>query len=522
MARRTLLYIVLLMTISLIGIGVLQWHWLNQAMADQQEKFDQSVRSALNASVRDMEEQEADLFIRESFGDTSEIKIFLNKFGRSGESNEQIFIFEDDVDTSWTDQETEVILWSDSNTSDVRVLHAPETEGNMIIREVSVRDTVFGQQTLQVTHVEHKIEVIGDVMERMLIDEVHSGDPLAFRMNSNNVDSVLSANFKKEGILTPFTHAVTSFSGDSLISEYSENWKGDTATAYSTSLFPHMRTSSGNHLLVDFPDKQSYVRAQMAWMIALAIFLGLLLIATFGYTVFQIIRQKRLSQIKSDFINNMTHEFKTPLATIGLAADSIRHPKVKTDQAQIDYFTNIITEEKERLNGQVEKVLQIARMERGEIKLNPEALDFNALVEKAADTMKLQAEARHGEISITLDHKLAAINGDGAHLYNVILNLIENALKYCPSNPQVKLGTRSSEGKLEFFVEDNGVGMTKDVQKRIFETFYRAQGGNLHETKGFGLGLSYVREIIRLHNGELVVHSAPGKGSQIGFKLPAA
>lgn len=518
MTKRTLTYILVLMAISLLGIGLLQWIWLDQAIAKQTEDYDSRVQIAMNQTVRDMEESEAAVFIEERFGETIDIQILLDH------TSENIFFDIDstlvvttDVLKGDTETVTEVFLWSESDSDQVRVI--ADGSPQIIRREYTESKTVSGDTLIHTDEAEHRIAVIGDVMERMIVKNVHAADPLEFRMQSTNLDSLLSSNLHENGVKGEFDIGVSSEGGDSLLQSYSQDWVSGTEAEYAVSLFPYM-DHNGPQLLLSIPDKSAQILGQLSSAVVLSILLAILVLGTFAFTLFQIIRQKRISQIKSDFINNMTHEFKTPLATIGLAADSISHPKVKNDTDQIDHFTQIIREEKSRLNDQVEKVLQIARMERGELKLKSELIDFNKLVTEAAENMKLQVQAKSGELTVTLDAGHGEIKGDKAHLYNVILNLIDNALKYSHKTPHLKLTTRWQNGEVQFHVADNGIGMSRDEQKRIFETFYRGQTGNVHSTKGFGLGLSYVREIVKLHHGQLNVDSTPGMGSTIGFSLP--
>ena len=224
----------------------------------------------------------------------------------------------------------------------------------------------------------------------------------------------------------------------------------------------------------------------------------------------------------SDFINNMTHEFKTPLATIGLAVDSMRHPATKGDEERQEYYAQLISDEKKRLTGHIEKILQLAKMDRGDIIIKPERFSCEQLLNEAVTNMQLQADARDGSVRLVVEDAIGDITADRSHLYNAVINLLDNAIKYSEKPPQVVLMAKKQKDGLKIIVEDNGIGMSSEDQKRVLETFYRAQTGDVHDVKGFGLGLSYVKEIVNLHRGEMIVKSILGSGSQIGFQIPTS
>jgi two-component system phosphate regulon sensor histidine kinase PhoR len=246
----------------------------------------------------------------------------------------------------------------------------------------------------------------------------------------------------------------------------------------------------------------------------------LIIILVFAYTILVILRQKKLSDIKSDFINNMTHEFKTPIATISLAVDSIKDPRVKSNAEKFDYFTKIIREENKRMNAQVENVLQMAQIEKGDLNLKHELVNMHAVIFNAVEFIALQVENKEGEINVDLKAENPIVKGDPIHLSNVIFNLLDNANKYSPEKPKIIVESFNLKDGLVVKVIDHGIGMTKDTQKKIFEKFYRVSTGNIHDIKGFGLGLSYVRAIVEKHNGTIKVESHLGKGSNFEIFLP--
>ena len=231
-------------------------------------------------------------------------------------------------------------------------------------------------------------------------------------------------------------------------------------------------------------------------------------------------RQKKLSDIKTDFINNMTHEFKTPIATISLAVDAMNNPMVKGNEERITRYTGIIRDENKRMNSQVEKVLQMALLDRNEIKLSREVLDLHSLISTAVDAISIQIRQKGGSISTDLKATKTRINCDEVHLTNVVQNLLDNANKYSLETPIIEIETWNDKKGIFISIKDHGIGMDRDTQQRIFEKFYREPKGNLHDVKGFGLGLTYVKAILDAHDGSITVKSQPDMGSQFTVYLP--
>lgn len=256
--------------------------------------------------------------------------------------------------------------------------------------------------------------------------------------------------------------------------------------------------------------------------IAMAIFFTIVIISSFYLTVHTMLRQKKLGEIKNDFINNMTHEFKTPLATISLAVDAMKNEKVLQDRAKISYFSSIIKEENMRMNRQVETILKASQLEKNEVDLNLKPLHVHEVIKDVIDNFALQLEEKHGQAEVLLNASSDLINADEVHFSNLINNLIDNAVKYAKENTplRIKVITESTGKKIIIRVEDNGIGMNKETVKRVFERFYRAHTGNIHNVKGFGLGLSYVKTMVQAHGGEITVDSTLGKGSTFTVGLP--
>lgn len=273
-------------------------------------------------------------------------------------------------------------------------------------------------------------------------------------------------------------------------------------------------------MIVVVPNVKNIVLAQLRWMIIGAILFTLILCTAFYVTLTALLRQKKLSEIKNDFINNMTHELKTPLATISLAVDAMRNEKVQGDKEKLQYFSGIIKEENKRMNKQVETILQAALMDKQEIQLNKKPVYVHEVIEGILDNFQLQLDEKQATLDLQLNAKKDLIEADEVHFTNLVSNLMDNAVKYSKDQLHLKLSTTSSARYITIKLEDNGIGMSKETQKRIFEKFYRAHTGNIHNVKGFGLGLSYVKTMVDAHEGKIKVDSLLGRGTVFTIDMP--
>jgi two-component system phosphate regulon sensor histidine kinase PhoR len=274
------------------------------------------------------------------------------------------------------------------------------------------------------------------------------------------------------------------------------------------------------HLIVVAPDFKKQVWGSLKWIISGAAIFMLVIFAAFFVTLRTLYNQKKLSEIKNDFINNMTHEFKTPLATISLAVDAIKNEKVQNDKEKLNYFTSIIKEENKRMNKHVETILQAALLEKQELQLQLVPLAVHEKIHQVLDNYVLQLADKNGKIDLLLNAKKDVIQADEVHFTNLISNLVDNGIKYSNDNVLIRITTHCTNKYFVLSVQDNGIGMSKENVKRIFEKFYRAHTGNVHNVKGFGLGMSYVKTVIDAHKGKIKVDSAIGKGTTFTLEVP--
>ena len=352
---------------------------------------------------------------------------------------------------------------------------------------------------------------------------------------TQDLSDKIKAAFKEEHIeKIPFEFALVTLKSDVIgqIERQSNNfetWYQDSAHYYPKvcPLVAPTGTAAENlsadeYIIIVVPNVSDIVYKSMRPRIAIAILFTLVIIAAFYLTIRTMLRQKKLSEIKNDFINNMTHEFKTPIATISLAVDAIKNEKVQRDTQKLSYFSGIIKEENQRMNRQVETILKSALMDRQEVQLNVKPLHVHEIIRDVVDNFALRLQEKQGELETQLKAENDLINGDEVHISNLINNLLDNAVKYSKDNvpPVISIQTSSNHKKFIIRMEDNGIGMSRETLKRMFEKFYRAHTGNLHNVKGFGLGLSYVKTVVVAHNGNIKAESTLGKGSCFIIELP--
>ncbi|MES2881029.1 MAG: HAMP domain-containing sensor histidine kinase [Bacteroidota bacterium] len=351
---------------------------------------------------------------------------------------------------------------------------------------------------------------------RELYDKIHT----AFAANKiENIPFEFAlASFRNEGIIGQFERQSANF----------QSWYEDTLNYYPklAPIIPPSGSAAENlaaeeWIVIVVPNVTDIVYKSLRLPIFIAILFTLVICTAFYLTLRTMLRQKKISEIKNDFINNMTHEFKTPISTISLAVDAIRNEKVQRDVEKLLYFSDIIKEENQRMNRQVETILKSALMDRQEVQLNQKPLHVHTIIKDVADNFILRLQEKQGALNMNLAAQNDLISGDEVHISNLVNNLMDNAVKYSKEGvpPKILLTTSSNAKSFFIKIEDNGIGMTKETVKRIFEKFYRAHTGNIHNVKGFGLGLSYVKTVVDAHDGHIKADSTLGKGSCFTIEL---
>lgn len=381
-------------------------------------------------------------------------------------------------------------------------------------KKLELKIAALGKDTFSYT----RSSVVEDVSKELQETNV----PIYKRINFNSLGVLLKQELLANNITLEPSYRISLARKDSTIYMTASNVKGEflPENTYKTPLFGNDIFRDPGMLFVSFPNKNSAIISNLSATLASSIGLLLVLVFIFSYTLYAILKQKKLSEMKTDFINNMTHEFKTPVATIMIASEALKDPEVTEDKARLKRLAGIIYDENVRLGNHIERVLSIARLEKGELKMENTEVDVNDLIVIVLDSMELQLQKRNAIINVHTDAAHAIIYGDELHLSNVIYNLIDNANKYSSDTPEITITTRNTGKNLIIEIADKGIGMTKEQSKRIFDQFYRVPTGNLHDVKGFGLGLNYVQDIIKKLNGTVEVSSEKDRGTTFEISLP--
>ena len=511
MNKRAIWVIIGLMTAALIGIACLQMHWIKQAIELKEDEFNVSVLAALNRVSEKLElaEEERDNF--EAFSKANDINIdkatwreqFVQRASSSSEGVSLEFSYQ---------EATEVLSTSLPEIPDI----AADT-----CSCANCKKERFERYERQVNF----------FMENQ-INSMLTPRSLIHRLELQEVDQFLVQEFTNRGIDIEYDYGVFSNRDKSFVINNGHylakddaphvvqaGWQNLYNSEYRVDLFP-LDLQSPGLLMIHFPTKASIVWGSVWNVLMFSILFTSIILLCFVYTVQVIFQQKKLGEMKTDFINNMTHEFKTPIATISLAADSITSPMISGNADKVRRFADIIKQENKRMNSQVEKVLQMALLDQQDFQLNISEIDLHQVISQAVGNSSLRIESKGGKLSTDLQAGKPVIEGDSTHVTNIIHNLVDNANKYSPDSPDISVHTRNVSNGVEVTVKDKGMGMSKEARKHIFDRFYRVHTGNLHDVKGFGLGLSYVKVMMTAHKGEISVKSELGKGSSFILFFP--
>jgi len=541
MNRKKFTGLIIMMLLSILGIIWVQIVWIRNAVSIQNEVFNNAARQSLINAANTIESSRKMNFFNNfmpadpltSGNLSSDVTGYLSIGGYSTAPGNKfsINITNQSITGGFDTGKVTTVNKSYTLTNDpsmvsdsvTYVISSPDKSGKMnIVRNGENGSTnsraVYVKQNEFLNWVKKRSSEFQNMSDQM-INEIYQWEK-TLELDSKEIDYTLSQTLAYTGIQTPYEYAIIK-NGIVQDGTFKKSQKSDfLKSKYMVRLFPDNIIRQDLILSVIFPERTNYVLGSMVWILGGSMLFSLFILATFALSLYFIIRQKKISEMKSDFINNMTHEFKTPIATISLAADTITNSKVINDEASIRHFIGMIKKENSRMNKKVETILQIASLDKKEIEFKYENLSIHTIIEHVLETIEIQVHQRKGKINLNLNAKEPFIYGDSEHLTNLVNNLLDNAIKYSPDLPEIIIATKNCEKGLILSVEDKGMGMTKAVQNKIFERFYRQNSGNVHDVKGFGLGLNYARSIIEAHKGNISVFSEPGKGSRFEIFLP--
>ncbi len=365
----------------------------------------------------------------------------------------------------------------------------------------------------------HRSDVVNDIFDELVsINVYHDYTP---HIDTAQLDSMVTKALSDRNIHLPFKFGILNATADTVIEASQQDADSKfLKSPYKLNVSPKNVFIQSRFLSLWFPTKANFNLDSIEVTLLSSILLIVLIIGAFYFTISTIIKQKKLSEVKSDFINNMTHEFKTPISTISLAGEVLSDKTIEKSQESVDKYLKIIKDENKRLGGLVENVLQAAVLDKGKLTFKVQECDLHQIITDVIQSLHLQIQNKAGVITTELKAQRYSLFADRMHLGNIIYNLIDNALKYSKVSPQIKVSTGSNAEGISISIQDNGIGIKKEDQKKIFDTFYRVPTGNIHNVKGFGLGLSYVKAVVEKHGGHIDVQSEPGIGSTFLVYLP--
>lgn len=509
MNKKAIWVIIGLMTVALIGIVWLQMNWINEAIKLKEEEFNVGVLAALNRVSEKLElaEQEKENF--EAFNKANGVNIDR---------------------TTWRQQFIRKSA-NEMGTKEVSIELAYSENGESLAPAIDITADTCNCANCVKERFERYERQVNIFMENQ-INSMLNPRSLIHRIDLKDVDQFLLQEFTNRGIEIDYNYGVFSNRDKSFVITNGHyvvkddaphvvqpGWQNLYNSEYRVDLFPHDLQSPGL-LMIHFPTKASIVWGSVWNALMFSILFTSIILFCFVYTIQVIFQQKKLGEMKTDFINNMTHEFKTPIATISLAADSITSPIISGNADKVRRFADIIKQENKRMNSQVEKVLQMALLDKQDFQLNIAEINLHDVISQVVGNASLQIESKGGALSTDLQAHKPLIEGDKTHVTNIIHNLLDNANKYSPEKPEISVHTRNVANGVEVIVKDKGVGMSKEQRKHIFDRFYRVHTGNRHDVKGFGLGLSYVKAMMTAHKGQIDVKSELGKGSSFILFFP--
>lgn len=515
MKKKTIWAIAAIMGISFLGLLYLQLMYMSSMAQMKREQFDESVNRALYRASRNLELNETLRYLEKDVNE-SERKTnksdSMNVAGRQDGSLQKSHQFSV-VDTDGT-------IYSSFEMKTITTAPATMPKGIILNNDKNA----ISEATRSMQEIMHNRYVY----QKALLDEVvysilytASEKPLKERINFKLLDQDLKAELMNNGISIPYHFIVCTHDGREVYRcpDYEE---AGSEALYVQTLFRNDPQPNKGMVKVHFPDANKYIYSSVKFMIPSLIFTVVLLL-TFIFTIYVVFRQKKLSEIKNDFINNMTHELKTPISSISLAAQMLSDNGVKKSETMLAHLGGVINTESRRLRFLVDKVLQMSMFDRQKAIYNKKELDINEMVETIANTFHLRVNNTGGKIDIDIEAVESLAYVDEMHFQNAIFNLLDNAVKYGKPDKPLNLFIKTwnpDDNHISIMIQDNGLGIKKENVKKIFEKFYRVHTGNVHNVKGFGLGLAYVKQIVDIHDGEIKVESEYGKGTTFTIKLP--
>lgn len=511
MKKSTIWILGVVMGLSFLSLLYLQVSYIEEMVKMRRSQFEENVNRSLGKAVHNLELVETKKYLEKDVAAQERAALLSRQYQEKNEAGENV-----------VEHHQYTITAPDGSTYSTfelkTIMNRPSNVPKVVIST--------GRTIPQTSRALQEVLKERYVYQRALLDEVvynilytASDKPLKERVNFKQLDHFLKTELFNNGIDIPYHFSVTDRDGKEVYR--CSDYVHDDEKIYSRLLFEKDPPTKMGFVNIFFPTLDNYIFSSVKFMIPSIIFTVVLLI-TFIFTIYIIFRQKRLTEIKNDFINNMTHEFKTPISTISLAAQMLNDPAVGKSPVMFKHISGVINDETKRLRFQVEKVLQMSMFERQSVTLKKKEIDAHELITGVVNTFRLKVEKNNGTLEAELNAQDPVIFVDEMHFTNVVFNLLDNAVKYKSPDRDIalKIRTWNESGKLCISIEDNGIGIKKENLKKIFDKFYRVHTGNLHDVKGFGLGLAYVKKIIADHKGSIRAESELNVGTKFIITIP--
>tara|TARA_B100000945_G_scaffold320292_1_gene329877 strand:- start:394 stop:1968 length:1575 start_codon:yes stop_codon:yes gene_type:complete len=512
--------LIFLMTAALIGIILVQSFWIKTTIDTKERQFSLNVNQALKTVTDDIKSREMSDYL-------AVYQKLIDSIGTPKESHlTSVFQYVDrNQNTNKTYIYSQGILEDDYNITSNLIEPISDDSLSIIdytkLKTTTIIDEAFDREMQNMTSIERlqrveKMSLIDQAKYSSIFSELAELKPIHKRVSNVEIELLLQKEFKDRDLDLDFDYRV--FNGELATKVGSDRYTNlEGLDKYSMPIFEDDDGVSEYSLVVGFPNRTLYLRSSISYLIILSILFTLTIILSFYFTILNSIKQKNISEMKTDFINNMTHEFKTPIATIDLALNAVKNEKIKGDEKLKNKYLNIINEENKRMNKQVENVLKISQLDKNKITLTKKEHDLHDVINQAASRISLLLKTRNANINLNYNAKNSIINLSYQDMINVFVNIFENSIKYSATKPLINVNTSNKNNQIIISVKDNGMGISKAAKSKIFDKFYRVSQGDIHNVKGHGLGLSFVKKIMDLHSGTISVSSEIGKGTD--FKI---
>lgn len=518
MIKKRLIALIILASISILILIVLQTYWIKKSTETQRQQFDRTVMEVMNNVVRKLDREEAVTKITSTLLDGNEL------FSGLGSDS----ILKVNQSNSKSDKESldkPGIVRIPSDQLQINFRPPPQNDSSFfIIRETrkrilssSIQDS-YAPDTILKNQLKKKATLVNDIVNELALISISKNN--REQVSYEKIDSIFSQELIIHGIKTDYVFDILDAETNQLTFSEEESSSSELReTPYKIALFPNAYLLESDDLLLYFPNEESLLIKNSWKVLVISFLLICILIGLFYSSISTIYKQKKLSLVKNDFINNMTHELKTPISTISLACEALGDKSLTLDKERQSSYIEMIKDENKRLSILVDNVLKSAVWDSTQLVLNMKKLSLHELIQKVSKNFDIQINNRNGRLKLELNAQTDCIIADKVHFSNVIYNLLDNANKYSPENPQINIKTQNEGNFIILSITDNGIGISKENQRKIFDKFFRVSTGNIHDVKGFGLGLSYVKRIADLHQGEITLESSKEKGTTINIKL---